>query len=169
MKYAVLLVIIAFFSISPLLAQTTGEVAEQTSAVSDVEELRNASRLPEAAKEAREAGAEEDEIQNVVRGVREEKLTPEEGANTMRIMEENSAGGVSNKGISDFVMEQKAQGVHGKELGQAIKTELQARHQVRIEEGKGKTDKDDQSQEQKATEKEPNEEQPAGTKEPTGK
>jgi len=137
MKQVALFVIIAVFSISPLLAQTADQSPERTPAASDVEELRSASRLPEAAKEAREAGTEEDEIQNVVKGVQEKKLSTEEGVNTIRIMEENSADGASNKGISDFVAEQKAKGVHGEELGQTVRTELQSRHRVRVEEGKG--------------------------------
>ncbi|MDH4211685.1 MAG: hypothetical protein OEV79_09610 [candidate division WOR-3 bacterium] len=138
MKHVALLVLITIFSISPLLAQTTDEAPERTP---DAEELRSTSRIPEAAKEAREAGTEEDEIQNVVKGVQEKKLSPEEGVNTIRIMEENSAGGASNRGISDFVVEQKAKGVHGEELGQTVRTELQARHRVRVEEDEGKTER----------------------------
>ncbi|UCG29797.1 MAG: hypothetical protein JSV53_09900 [candidate division WOR-3 bacterium] len=150
MKHASLLIIIAIFTISPLLAQTTDEAPERTPAPSDAEELKSVSRLPEAAKEAREAGTEEDEIQNVVKGVQEKKLSPEEGANTIRIMEENSAEGASNRGISDFVVEQKAKGVHGEDLGQAVRTELQARHRVRVEEGEGKTERKEEREGQEA-------------------
>ncbi len=197
MKHAALLVLVAIFSISPVLAQTTDEAPEQTPASSDAEVLRSASRLPDAAKDAREAGAEEDEIQNVVKGIQEKKLSPEEGVNTIRIMEENSAEGASNRGISDFVVEQKAKGVHGEELGQAVRTELQARHRVRVEEGEGKTERreelegkeadvekegtekaksetkegmqGDQSQEQKGMMKKQDEEQPASKGKGKGK
>ena len=141
MKHVALLVLVAIFSISPLLAQTGDEAPERTAVRSDAEELKSASRLPDAANDARKAGAEEDEIQNVVKGVQEKKLSPEEGVNTMRIMEDNSANGISNKGISDYVAEQKSKGLHGEELGQAVRTELQARHRVRVEEGEGKTER----------------------------
>jgi hypothetical protein len=194
MKHVVLLVLIVIFSISPLFAQTTDEAPERTS---DAEELRSASRLPDAAKDARKAGAEEDEIQNVVKGVQEKKLSPEEGVNTIRIMEENSAEGASNRGISDFVVEQKAKGIHGEELGQTVRTELQTRQRVRVEEGEGKTERiekregkeaeaekegtqkvkseakevqsGDQSQEQKGSMKKQDEEQPASKGKGKGK
>jgi hypothetical protein len=197
MKHVALLVLVAIFSISPLLAQTGDEAPERTAVRSDAEDLKSASRLPDAANDARKAGAEEDEIQNVVKGVQEKKLTPEEGVNTMRIMEDNSANGISNKGISDYVAEQKSKGLHGEELGQAVRTELQARHRVRVEEGEGKTERkeeregqeaetekegtqkvkseakegqsEDQSQEQKGTMKKQSEEQPSSKGKGKGK
>lgn len=151
MKHAVLLAIVAVFAAAPLLAQTaeqapeaTAEAAEQAAqptATSDVEELRSVSRMPEVVKDAREAGTEENEIKNIVKGVQEKKLSTEEGMNTMKMMKENSEAGRSNKGISDFVHEQKAKGVRGEELGKAVKAELQARHRVRVEEGKGATER----------------------------
>jgi hypothetical protein len=188
MKRVMLLTIIGLFAASSMVAQTADQSPERTPAVSDVEELRSASRLPEAAKEAREAGTEEEEIQNVVKSVQEEKLSPQEGANTIKIMKENTTEGASNKGISGYVVEQKAKGVHGKELGQAVRTELQARHRIRVEEQKGEAERkeertgkeaevqkesagktkseakpttsDDQSKQQE-TKKKPSEEQPA--------
>ena len=187
MKKVMLLAIIGLFAVSPLIAQTAEQAPEKTVA-SDAEELRNVSALPEAAKDARSAGTEEEEIQSVVKGVQEKELSPQEGASTIRIMEENTANGASNSGISDYVMEQKANGVHGEELGQAVRTELQARHRIRVEEQKGKaerkeerTGKDtevrkestpkaesktkattgkDDSQQQKEIKKQPTEEQP---------
>jgi hypothetical protein len=155
MKQIALLTLVAIFSISPLLAQTTDEAPERTPVRSDAEELKSTSRLPSAARDAREAGAEEDEIQNVVKSVKEKKISADEGVNTMRIMEENSAAGVSNRGINDFVVEQKAKGVHGEELGQAVRNELQARHRVRVEEGEGKTERKEEREGKEAeTEKE---------------
>ena len=155
MKHVALLVLAVIFSISPLLAQTGDEAPERTAVRSDAEEIKSASRLPEAVNDAREAGAEEDEIQNVVKSVQEKKLTPEEGVSTIRIMEQNSADGVSNRGINDFVVEQKAKGVQGEELGKAVRTELQARHRVRVEEGEGKTERKEEREGQEAeTEKE---------------
>lgn len=195
MKNIALLALAMIFSVSPMLAQTTDEAPEQTPVRSDAEELRSASRLPEAASDARKSGAEEDEIQNVVKSVQEKKLSTDEGMSTIRIMEQNSADGISNRGINDFVVEQKAKGVHGEELGQAVRTELQARHRVRVEEGKGKTERkeeregkeaetekegtqkvkakegqsEDQSQEQKGTMKKQNEQQPASKGKGKGK
>lgn len=141
MKREILLAIIGLFAASPVVAQTADRTPERTADVSDVEELKNVSRLPEAARDARSTGTEEEEIQNVVKSVQEEKLTPQEGANTIKIMKENTADGVSNKGISGYVVEQKAKGVHGEELGQAVKTELQARHRIRVEEQEGKAER----------------------------
>lgn len=195
MKNIALLALAMIFLVSPMLGQTTDEAPEQTPVRADAEELKSTSRLPDAARDARKAGAEEDEIQNVVKGVQDKKLSPEEGANTIRIMEENSAAGKSNKGISDFVVEQKAKGVHGEELGQAVRTELQARHRMRVEEGEGKTERkeeregkeaeperegtqkvkakegqsEDQSQEQKGTMKKQDEQQPASKGKGKGK
>lgn len=151
MKHAVLLAIVAVFAAAPLLAQTaeqapeaTAEAAEQAAqptASNDVEELRSVARLPEAVKEARDAGSEEEEITNVVKGMQEKRLSSDEGVNTIQIMRQNTDQGVSNKGISEFVAEQKAKGVRGEELGKAVKAELQARHRVRVEEGKGATER----------------------------
>ncbi|UCF70173.1 MAG: hypothetical protein JSW49_08215 [candidate division WOR-3 bacterium] len=141
MKRAILLAIIGLFAASSVFAQTADRTPERTADVSEVEELRNVSRLPEAARDARSTGTEEEEIQNVVKSVQEKKLTPQEGANTIKIMKENTADGVSNKGISGYVVEQKAKGVQGEELGQAVKTELQARHRVRVEEQKGEAER----------------------------
>ena len=195
MKNIALLALAMIFLVSPMLGQTTDEAPEQTPVRADAEELKSTSRLPDAARDARKAGAEEDEIQNVVKGVQDKKLSPEEGANTIRIIEENSAAGKSNKGISDFVVEQKAKGIHGEELGQAVRTELQARHRMRVEEGEGKTERkeeregkeaeperegtqkvkakegqsEDQSQEQKGTMKKQDEQQPASKGKGKGK
>jgi hypothetical protein len=197
MKRAMLLMVIGLFSISLLIAQTSDQSPEKTPAVSRADELRSISELPEAAKEAREAGTEEDEIQNVVESVKEKKLSSQEGANTIRIMHENTVNGASNEGISDYVVEQKAKGVHGEELGQAVRTELQARQRIRVEEQQGKTERKekrtgkeaevqkettekaksetkatgsgDQSQEQKEMKKQPHKEQPAPKGKGTGK
>ena len=197
MKNIALLALAMIFLVSPMLGQTTDEAPEQTPVRADAEELKSTSRLPDAARDARKAGAEEDEIQNVVKGVQDKKLSPEEGANTIRIIEENSAAGKSNKGISDFVVEQKAKGIHGEELGQAVRTELQARHRMRVEEGEGKTERKeeregkavetesektqkvksqtkegeggDQSQEQKGTMKKQTEQQPTSKGKGKGK
>ncbi len=141
MKIAILLAIIGLFAASPVVAQTADRTPERTTDASEVEELKNVSRLPEAARDARSTGTEEEEIQNVVKSVREKKLTPQEGANTIKIMKENTADGVSNKGISGYVVEQKANGVQGEELGQAVRTELQARHRIRVEEQEGKAER----------------------------
>ncbi|MBE0433351.1 hypothetical protein IBX73_07790 [candidate division WOR-3 bacterium] len=158
MKQTALLAIVAILSTAPLLAQTAEQRAEAT-ATSDVAELRSASRLPEAVKEARAAGTEEEEIANVVKDIQEKRLSSGEGVNTIRIMEENTTDGVSNKGISDFVAEQKAKGVQGEELGKAVKAELQARHRVRVEEGRGATER---KEERTGTEEETLESQPTG-------
>lgn len=97
-------------------------------------------------KDARDAGAEEEEIQSIVKGVKDKKLSADEGANTIKTMEENTRTGKSNKGISEFVFQQKANGVKGKELGQAIKKELQERHQIKKQE---RTNKEENEEEQK--------------------
>ncbi len=152
MRITLLMAIALLLSAAPLVAQTAEQATEQTAdkaveetkqpaATSDADELRSAARLPEAAKEAREAGTEEDEIADVVKGVQEKKLSTDEGVNTIRIMKENSDAGESNEGISDFVHEQKAKGVQGEDLGKAVQAELQARHRVRVEEGKGATER----------------------------
>lgn len=137
---------------APLLAQTVdtdAKIAERSKSEMNVEELKQVSRLPEVVKDAREAGAEEEEIQNIVKGVKDKKLSADEGANTIKTMEENTRTGKSNKGISEFVFQQKANGVKGKELGQAIKKELQERHQIKKQERKDTEENEEEQKKQK--------------------
>lgn len=149
MKMWSFFLIIAFLVALPLLAQTVdtdAKIAERSEPGMNVEELKQVSRLPEVVKDARDAGAEEEEIQSIVKGVKDKKLSADEGANTIKTMEENTRTGKSNKGISEFVFQQKANGVKGKELGQAIKKELQERHQIKKQE---RTNKEENEEEQK--------------------
>jgi len=152
MKMWSFFLIIAFFVALLLPAQTVdtdAKIAERSKSEMDVEELKQVSRLPEVVKDAREAGAEEEEIQNIVKGVKDKKLSADEGANTIKTMEENTRTGKSNKGISEFVFQQKANGVKGKELGQAIKKELQERHQIKKQERKDKEGNEEEQKKQK--------------------
>jgi len=149
MKMWSFFLIIAFLVALPFLAQTVdtdAKIAERSEPGMNVEELKQVSRLPEVVKDARDAGAEEEEIQSIVKGVKDKKLSADEGANTIKTMEENTRTGKSNKGISEFVFQQKANGVKGKELGQAIKKELQERHQIKKQE---RTNKEENEEEQK--------------------
>ena len=149
MKMWSFFLIIAFLVALPLLAQTVdtdAKIAERSEPGMNVEELKQVSRLPEVVKDARDAGAEEEEIQSIVKGVKDKKLSADEGTNTIKTMEENTRTGKSNKGISEFVFQQKANGVKGKELGQAIKKELQERHQIKKQE---RTNKEENEEEQK--------------------
>lgn len=139
MKMWSFFLIIAFVVALPLLAQTVdtdAKTAERSEPEMNVEELKQVSRLPEVVKDARDAGAEEEEIQSIVKGVKDKKLSADEGATTIKTMEENTRTGKSNKGISEFVFQQKANGVKGRELGQVIKKELQERHQIKKQEQK---------------------------------
>jgi len=152
MKMWSFFLIIAFLVALPLLAQTVdtdAKTAERSEPEMNVEELKQVSRLPEVVKDARDAGAEEEEIQSIVKGVKDKKLSADEGANTIKTMEENTRAGKSNKGISEFVFQQKANGVKGKELGQAIKKELQERHQIKKQERKDKETNEEEQKKQK--------------------
>lgn len=152
MKMWSFFLIIAFLVALPLLAQTVdtdAKTAERSEPEMNVEELKQVSRLPEVVKDARDAGAEEEEIQSIVKGVKDKKLSADEGANTIKTMEENTRAGKSNKGISEFVFQQKANGVKGKELGQAIKKELQERHQIKKQERKDKEANEEEQKKQK--------------------
>jgi hypothetical protein len=117
----------------PVLTQAQEEinVEKAEESVEEVHELKRVSKLPEVVKDARDANTEEDEIQKVVRGVKDDKLTTEEGIVAVKTMEENTRAGKSNNGISEFVFQQKQKGLKGRELGQAIKNELQRRHRIR--------------------------------------
>ncbi len=158
MKMWSFFLIIAFLVALPLLAQTVdtdAKTAERSEPEINIEELKQVSRLPEVVKDARDAGAEEEEIQSIVKGVKDKKLSADEGANTIKTMEENTRAGKSNKGISEFVFQQKANGVKGKELGQAIKKELQERHQIKKQEPKDKEEtKGKEEQKRQETDKE---------------
>lgn len=152
MKMWSFFLIIAFLVALPLLAQTVdtdAKIAKRSEPGMNVEELKQVSRLPEVVKDARDAGAEEEEIQSIVKGVKDKKLSADEGANTIKTMEENTRTGKSNKGISEFVFQQKANGVKGKELGQAIKKELQERHQIKKQERKNKEENEEEQKKQK--------------------
>ncbi len=152
MKMWSFFLIIAFLVALPLLAQTVdtdAKIAERSKLEMNVEELKQVSRLPEVVKDARDAGAEEEEIQSIVKGVKDKKLSADEGANTIKTMEENTRAGKSNKGISEFVFQQKANGVKGKQLGQAIKKELQERHQIKKQERKDKETNEEEQKKQK--------------------
>ncbi len=152
MKMWSFFLIIAFLVALPLLAQTVdtdAKIAKKSEPGMNVEELKQVSRLPEVVKDARDAGAEEEEIQSIVKGVKDKKLSADEGANTIKTMEENTRTGKSNKGISEFVFQQKANGVKGKELGQAIKKELQERHQIKKQERKNKEENEEEQKKQK--------------------
>lgn len=152
MKMWSFFLIIAFLVALPLLAQTVdtdAKIAERSKLEMNVEELKQVSRLPEVVKDARDAGAEEEEIQSIVKGVKDKKLSADEGANTIKTMEENTRAGKSNKGISEFVFQQKANGVKGKQLGQAIKKELQERHQIKKQEPKDKETNEEEQKKQK--------------------
>jgi len=152
MKMWSFFLIIAFIVALPLLAQTAdtdAKTAERSEPEMNVEELKQVSRLPEVVKDARDAGVEEEEIQSIVKGVKDKKLSANEGANTIKTMEENTRAGKSNKGISEFVFQQKANGVKGKQLGQAIKKELQERHQIKKQERKDKEENEEEQKEQK--------------------
>lgn len=152
MKMWSFFLIIAFLVALPLLAQTVdtdAKTAERSEPEMNVEELKQVSRLPEVVKDARDAGAEEEEIQSIVKGVKDKKLSADEGANTIKTMEENTRAGKSNKGISEFVFQQKANGVKGKEFGQAIKKELQERHQIKKQEPKDKEANEEEQKKQK--------------------
>lgn len=152
MKMWSFFLIIAFLVALPLLAQTVdtdAKITERSEPGMNVEELKQVSRLPEVVKDARDAGAEEEEIQSIVKGVKDKKLSADEGANTIKTMEENTRTGKSNKGISEFVLQQKANGVKGKELGQAIKKELQERHQIKKQERKDKEENEEEQKKQK--------------------
>lgn len=94
----------------------------------EIIDVKAISDLPDVVKAARDVGAEEDEIQELVKGVKDDKLTAQEGISTVKTIEENAKAGKSNNGISEFVFQQKEQGLKGKELGKAIKAELQRRH-----------------------------------------
>lgn len=152
MKMWSFFLITAFLVALPLLAQTVdtdAKIAERSEPGMNVEELKQVSRLPEVVKDARDAGAEEEEIQSIVKGVKDKKLSADEGTNTIKTMEENTRTGKSNKGISEFVFQQKANGVKGKELGQAIKKELQERHQMKKQERKDKEENEEEQKKQK--------------------
>jgi len=152
MKMWSFFLIIAFLVALPILAQTVdtdAKIAKRSEPGMNVEELKQVSRLPEVVKDARDAGAEEEEIQSIVKGVKDKKLSADEGANTIKTMEENTRTGKSNKGISEFVFQQKANGVKGKELGQAIKKELQERHQIKKQERKNKEENEEEQKKQK--------------------
>ena len=139
MKKLIYPVAILLFLIIPLHAQTEEMEAKTPVRSADkvnIEELHKISELPEAIKDARDAGTEEEEIQRIVKGVEEKKLTADEGVGTIRILRENTDQGRSNHGISDFVLQQKASGITGKELGQSVKLELQQRHRIKKEEKK---------------------------------
>jgi hypothetical protein len=152
MKMWSFFLIIAFLVALPLSAQTVdtdAKIAERSKSEMNVKELKQVSRLPEVVKDARDAGAEEEEIQSIIKGVKDKKLSADEGANTITTMEENTRTGKSNKGISKFVFQQKANGVKGKELGQAIKKELQERHQIKKQEPKDKEEDEEEQKKQK--------------------
>ena len=152
MKMWSFFLIIAFFVALPLPAQTAdtdAKIVERSKSEMNVEELKQVSRLPEVIKDARNAGAEEKEIQSIIKGVKDKKLSADEGANTITTMEENTRTGKSNKGISEFVFQQKANGVKGKELGQAIKKELQERHQIKKQEPKDIQENEEEQKKQK--------------------
>lgn len=156
MKMWSFFLIIAFLVALPLPAQTVdtdAKIAEKSESEMDIEELKQVSRLPDVVKDARDAGAEEEEIQSIIKGVKDKKLSADEGANTIKAMEENTRTGKSNKGISEFVLQQKANGVKGKELGQAIKKELQERHQIKKQEPKDKQENEEQKKQKIKKEK----------------
>lgn len=152
MKMWSFFLIITFLVALPLPAQTVdtdAKIVERSKSEMNVEELKQVSRLPEVVKDARDAGAEEEEIQSIIKGVKDKKLSADEGANTITTMEENTRTGKSNKGISEFVFQQKANGVKGKELGQAIKKQLQERHQIKKQEPKDKQENEEEQKKQK--------------------
>lgn len=142
-----------YLMIIPLRAQTE-EMKTKTPVRSEdevnIDELHKISGLPEAIKDARDAGTEEEEIQKIIKGVENKKLTVDEGVGTIKILQENTDQGRSNQGISDFVLQQKANGITGKELGQSVKLELQQRHRIKKEEKK--TEQKAEQQETKKTE-----------------
>ncbi|MGB3341455.1 MAG: hypothetical protein WBB37_08240 [bacterium] len=152
MKKLSFFILIMLLFAAPLLAQTDDQnqkITDRSESNEDIEELRKVSELPDAVKKARDAGVEEEEIRKIVKGTEERKLTVDEGVSTIRTLEENTNQGKSNNGISDFVFQQKAKGVEGKELGQSIKLELQQRHKIKAEEQKTT---EQQKTEQKGTE-----------------
>lgn len=144
MKKILFSILIMFLFLVPLLAQTGDQNSKTPGRINvdkDIEELHKLSELPEVIKKARDAGTEEEEIQKIVRGIEDKKLTVDEGKSTIKILEENTDQGKSNQGISDFVFQQKAKGIEGKDLGQSIKLELQQRHRIKHEENEQEIEK----------------------------
>lgn len=157
MKRLSVFLIISFILLLPVLAQTSDEEKKTTEKLETdkVEELKSVSRLPDVVKKARDAGTEEEEIQNVVKGVKDEELSADEGVNTIQTLEENTKAGKSNNGISEFVFQQKKKGLKGQDLGQAIRNELQKRHEIRKEVQKEKKeDKGEEEQKRQEIQKE---------------
>lgn len=91
------------------------------------ERIRKASRLPEAAGEAREAGIPEEDVVTVITEARRRRMPPEE---VETILVESAASARENGPVDNFgafVQSQLDQGLRGRELADAIHREHAAR------------------------------------------
>jgi hypothetical protein len=99
------------------------------------ERIRKASRLPEAAGDARDAGIPEEEVEQVITEARRRHMPP---AEVETVLVESAASARENGPVDNFgafVQSQLDQGLRGRELAEAIHREHAAR-------GKGKMKKD---------------------------
>ena len=111
--------------------QKLEEQAKTAQEAVDVDHLLGVMRLPDEAREAREAGIPEKEVRQVVEEARKRGLSPEE---TGDILKEGGKATKENgqvEGFGEFVRERLNKGMRGKELSDAIHAE----HKLR---GKGK-------------------------------
>ena len=91
------------------------------------ERIRQASRLPEAAGEARDAGIPDEEVEKVITAARRRRMPP---AEVETVLVESAASARENGPVDNFgafVQSQLDQGLRGRELADAIHREHAAR------------------------------------------
>ena len=129
---------------SPVVAATSEAVAAPEQAVPSKDQLMGALSLPERAEQLRELGVPKEDVADAIRGTKESGLGATEAAETLESAQEavKEHGPIDNFGA--FVTGKVQEGLRGKDLAAAIKSEHQNRGKgaghVNQADGKGKPD-----------------------------
>lgn len=112
---------------------------EASGGLSDwVERVRQSVRLPQATEEAREAGAPEGRIAEILATARERAVSAADVAEILRTETTALREGGNPDNFGAAVLELKADGLHGRELAEAIHAEQAARGMKKAPPAKGK-------------------------------
>jgi len=103
-----------------------------------VERVRQAVRLPQATQEAREAGAPEGRIAEILATARERAIPAADVEEIVRVETDALRAGGQPDNFGAAVLEMKARGLRGRDLAEAIHAEQLARGMKKATPGKGK-------------------------------
>lgn len=103
-----------------------------------VERVRQAVRLPQATQEAREAGAPEGRIAEILATARERAIPAADVEEIVRVETDALRAGGQPDNFGAAVLEMKARGLRGRDLAEAIHAEQLARGMKKAKPGKGK-------------------------------